>query len=111
MPKNAAARRDCVPVSNKPVLYKFTNAGWEDTSWIGGDMTYQTLKYGFRIRSRIGIVIENLAIHGRDEADAERKLRQMYPHCEVLECRTVNAPRASGSEAISFEEVLALVAK
>ena len=24
-------------------------------------------------------------IHGRDEADAERKLRQMYLHCEILE--------------------------
>jgi hypothetical protein len=23
-------------------------------------------------------------IHGRDEADAERKLRQMYLHCEIL---------------------------
>ena len=44
-----------------------------------------TTKFGFRIRTRDGLVVEHLMIHGRDEADAERKLRQMYLHCEILE--------------------------
>jgi len=44
-----------------------------------------TTKFGFRIRTRDGLIVERLMIHGRDEADAERKLRQMYLHCEVLE--------------------------
>jgi len=66
-----------------------------------------TTKYGFRIRTRSGMVVENLAIHGRDEGDAERKLRQMYAHCEILERRRLGgAPRAEG---FSFEEVVALV--
>ena len=43
-----------------------------------------TTKFGFRIRTRHGLVVEHLMIHGRDEADAERKLRQMYLHCEIL---------------------------
>jgi hypothetical protein len=30
-------------------------------------------------------------IHGRDEVDAERKLRQMYQYCKILEC-TVHQP-------------------
>lgn len=30
-------------------------------------------------------MVERLTIHGRDEADAERKLRQIYRHCEILE--------------------------
>ncbi len=68
-----------------------------------------TGKYGFRIRTRTGMVVENLTIHGRDEADAERKLRQMYLHCQVLECRTVDGPRKS--DPISFEDVVALVTK
>jgi hypothetical protein len=55
------------------------------------------------------MVVENLTIHGRDEADAERKLRQMYLHCQVLECRTVGAPRKS--DPISFEDVVSLVTK
>jgi hypothetical protein len=30
-------------------------------------------------------------IHGKDESDAERKLRQMYRHCRILQC-TVYKP-------------------
>ncbi len=68
-----------------------------------------TVKYGFRIKTRTGMVVDNLTIHGRDEADAERKLRQMYLHCHVLECRTVGAhPK---SDAMSYEDVLSLVTK
>ena len=49
------------------------------------------IKYGFRIRTRSGLIVENLLIHGRDEVDAERKLRQMYQHCRILQC-TVHQP-------------------
>jgi hypothetical protein len=48
-----------------------------------------TKKYGFRIRTRHGLLIERLSIHGRDPADAERKLRQMYHHCEILQRDTL----------------------
>ncbi len=44
------------------------------------------VKYGFRIRTRGGLVVENLLIHGKDKVDAERKLRQMYQHCNILQC-------------------------
>lgn len=43
-------------------------------------------KYGFRIRTRVGLVINNLVIQGRDPAEAQRKLRQMYRDCEIIEC-------------------------
>jgi hypothetical protein len=43
-------------------------------------------KYGFRIKTRVGLVINNLMIHGRDAAEAQRKLRQMYRDCEIIEC-------------------------
>jgi hypothetical protein len=43
-------------------------------------------KYAFRIRTRVGMVVDNLMIHGQNEADAQRKLRQMYRDCEILEC-------------------------
>ncbi|OGA25602.1 MAG: hypothetical protein A3I01_16160 [Betaproteobacteria bacterium RIFCSPLOWO2_02_FULL_65_24] len=51
-----------------------------------------TNKYGFRIRTRQGLLIERLSIHGRDAADAERKLRQMYQHCEILQQNTLAPP-------------------
>ena len=52
------------------------------------------VKYGFRIRTRSGLIVDNLLIYGRDEIDAERKLRQMYQQCKILEC-TVHQPGKS----------------
>jgi len=61
----------------------------------GGFVASSTIiKYGFRIRTRSGLIVDNLLIHGRDEIDAERKLRQMYQHCKILEC-TVHKPGKS----------------
>lgn len=68
-----------------------------------------TTRYGFRIRTRHGLVVENLVIHGRDEADAERKLRQMYQHCQVLECIILASNRKA--EQVSFEDVVTLLTK
>ena len=55
-------------------------------------------KYAFRIRTRLGVVVENLMIHARDEVMAEKKLRQMYRGCEVVDCvchrGTVRVPAA-----------------
>ena len=42
-------------------------------------------KYGFRIKTRVGLVVDNLLIPGRDAAEAERKLRQIYRDCEILD--------------------------
>jgi hypothetical protein len=33
------------------------------------------MKFGFKIRTRSGLVVDNLLIPGRDQADAERKLK------------------------------------
>ena len=67
-----------------------------------------TTRYGFRIRTKYGLLVENLVIHGRDEADAERKLRQMYQHCQVLECIVVVSRK---SDTPSFEDVVSLLTK
>jgi len=79
-----------------------------------------TTKFGFRIRTRQGLIVEHLMIHGRDEADAERKLRQMYLHCEILE-RSVMQPAmmqpslagvpAASSDGSTFEEIVSLISK
>ena len=68
-----------------------------------------TSKYAFRIRTRTGMVVENLTIHGREESDAQRKLIQMYPHCQVLECRSLKAQ--AKPDPASFEDVITLVTK
>lgn len=64
-------------------------------------------KFGFRIRTRVGLVVDNLLIHGRDEVDAERKLRQMYHGCEILECTPMTG--ATRGAMVNFEEVARLI--
>ncbi|OGA03713.1 MAG: hypothetical protein A3H35_07275 [Betaproteobacteria bacterium RIFCSPLOWO2_02_FULL_62_17] len=68
-----------------------------------------TIKYGFRIRTRHGLVVENLSIHGRDEAEAERKLRQMYHNCQIMECVVLQSGRRA--DLLSFEDVISLISK
>ncbi|HVS27865.1 MAG TPA: hypothetical protein VHE58_11340 [Burkholderiales bacterium] len=63
-------------------------------------------KFGFKIRTRSGLTVDNLVIHGRDQADAERKLNQMYLRCEILERRVVQRKE----EAAAFEDIVSLIA-
>lgn len=72
-------------------------------------MQNSTLKYNFKIRTRHGLVVDNLSIHGRDEADAVRKLRQMYTHCEIIE--TGIAAGSRKTSPMTFEEVVSLISK
>jgi hypothetical protein len=66
-------------------------------------------KFTFRIRTRNGgAVVDNLHINGRDESEAERKLRQMYRDCEILECRRVVVNNGR-PVAASFEEIVDLL--
>lgn len=66
-------------------------------------------KYGFRIRTKAGLVVDNLLIPGRDADEAERKLRQIYRDCVVLErtCRRA-LPKAVPA---SYEEVISLLVR
>ena len=66
-------------------------------------------KYGFRIRTRAGLLVDNLSIPGRDAAEAERKLRQIYRDCEILS-RTCPQPSAKTVPA-SYEDVIALITR
>lgn len=66
-------------------------------------------KFHFRIRTRLGLVVENLLIPGRDETEAQHRLRQMYRDCEVIECVCyrggVRTPSAN------YEDVVNLIAR
>jgi hypothetical protein len=75
-----------------------------------GSLQVQVMfKYNFRLRTRQGLVVDNVSIQGRDEADAERKLRQMYMHCEILTC--VMGTGARKTSLVSFEDVVSLISK
>jgi hypothetical protein len=67
-------------------------------------------KFEFSIRTRDGQRIESLLIGGRDQAEAERKLNQMYRYCEILRCE-IKREEARPSEAASVEDILSLISK
>lgn len=73
-------------------------------------------KFGFVIKTRSGLTVENLVIHGRDQADAERKLGQMYLHFEILERRVIEeientaAKDMAAKETAAFEDIVSLIA-
>ncbi len=67
-------------------------------------------KFDFAIRTRDGQRVENILIAARDEAEAERKLRQMYRYCEVVSCN-VRPAEGKSPKATSIEDILSLMPK
>lgn len=65
-------------------------------------------KYVYQIRSRNGVVVDNLQIYGRDETEARQKLQKMYTHCEILDCRVTSGLKAATS---NYEDILDLLVK
>ena len=72
-------------------------------------MPVEMKKFGFRIRTRGGSLVDHLTIQGRDLEEAERKLRQVYHHCVVLESRELE--EAAPADASDFEGVISLIAE
>jgi len=66
-------------------------------------------KYGFRIRTRGGMTVDNLVVQARSREDAESRIRQIYQHCEILECNESAA--ASRGEGVDLEGLISLISK
>jgi hypothetical protein len=60
------------------------------------------VRYGFKIRTKTGQRVENIQILAATLVDAERRLRQMYLQCEIIERREQSVPaRAEMAEVES----------
>jgi len=68
------------------------------------------LKFDFSLKTRDGQKVDNIQIYGRDLPDAERKLRQMYQHCEITSCRTIDTIK-TGGYTVDIEDLLSLIAR
>lgn len=66
-------------------------------------------KYLFRIRTRNGVLVENLSIFGRDEAEARHKLCCIYHDCEVLLCEMQRPSPVGRSGHLNYEDVVDLI--
>lgn len=67
-------------------------------------------KYDFSVKTRDGQKVESILIAGKDQSDAERKLRQMYRNCVVTRCE-VRQSEDKYCQAVFIEDVLTLIAK
>ena len=66
-------------------------------------------KFGFRIRTRSGMVVDNLSVQARDRTEAERRIQQIYHYCEILECLEANPVQRAASGTADVEGVIALI--
>jgi len=67
------------------------------------------IKFGFKIKTRGGMIVENLAVQARTREEAESRIRQIYQHCEILECNEL----ATGNrgEGVDLESMISLISK
>jgi hypothetical protein len=66
------------------------------------------MKFGFKIRTRDGSTVDNLVIPGRDQVEAEAKLRQVYRASTVLEVRVLSG--ATTPSATDLETLITFIA-
>jgi len=69
----------------------------------------ELIKFAIRIRTRGGLPVDHLVIHARDRNEAERRINQMYLHCEILECRELQSPVRE--EDMNFENIITLISR
>ncbi len=65
------------------------------------------IRFGFNIKTRSGQRVDNIMIMAATQADAERRLRQMYHQCEILNCNTQAVPRRV--DTLDVEEMISLI--
>ena len=64
------------------------------------------IRFGFTIRTKSGQRVDNVQIMAATPVDAERRLRQMYQQCEIVERREQSVDRRlDGRYAIAAEPV------
>jgi len=66
-------------------------------------------KFGFKIRTKGGMLVENLQVQARDRDEAERKINQVYHQCEIVDCQE-KTPTIK-KEGLDFEDVVSLINK
>ena len=71
--------------------------------------TNELTKFALRIRTRNGLPVDNLVIQARDRSEAEKRINQMYLHCEILECRELQAPVRE--EDMNFENIITMISR
>ena len=70
-------------------------------------IAFDLTKFGFRVRTRSGSLVDGLSIHAASAEAAVRRLNQMYPGCHILE--SWQGTSHLGPQGTSFEDVADLI--
>jgi hypothetical protein len=81
------------------------NASVAEKESAGG---FDVTRYGFSIRTKTGQRVDNISIMASCQDDAERRLRQMYLQCEIVDCRMQAVPRKF--DTLDIESVIGMIA-
>jgi hypothetical protein len=65
------------------------------------------IKFAFRIKTRGGMVVDDLQIAARDRAEAERRVGQIYQRCEIID--VVEARQPVKDEGFDLESAINLI--
>ncbi|MBU1426837.1 MAG: hypothetical protein KKH12_09170 [Gammaproteobacteria bacterium] len=68
-------------------------------------------KFCFSIRTRDGLPIARLMFLGKDQDEAERKLKQMYRFCEIVSCTSEHQVTVKKEQNTFFNGVASFLAK
>ena len=66
-------------------------------------------KFGFNIRTRGGHKVDNIVIMARDFEEAERRLRQMYTQCEIV--NRLESSADGRRNAIDVDSLIGLISR
>ena len=67
------------------------------------------IKFGFKIKTRGGMIVDSLMVAANDRAEAERKIFQIYHQCEILDCRELQ--QAIKEDGLNLEGAITLINK
>ena len=68
------------------------------------------VKFGFNIRTRGGQKVDNIVIMARDFEEAERRLRQMYCQCQIVN-RLESASPDVRRQAMDVDSLIGVIAR
>ena len=67
------------------------------------------IKFGFKIKTRGGMVVDNLQVSARDRAEAEHKVNQSYHRCAIIDCLELR--QMVKEEGFDLESAINLIGK
>ena len=67
------------------------------------------MKFSLAIRTKDGLLVENLGVHGRDEEHACDKIRKVYLNCDIVSCKVMNAH--AQEDNASIENIISMISK